>query len=83
MNSDAIAEKILSLCRDRGPDKTICPSEVARALIDDGKEWQRLMADVRHAASDLANKDLIDVCQKGAVVDIDQVQGPIRLRIRP
>ena len=78
---DAIEEAILALCRERGPLKTICPSEAARMLVDD-ERWRSLMPAVREAAMRLAQRDLIDVCQRGRVVDIAHAQGPIRLRAK-
>jgi hypothetical protein len=43
-----IAASILSLVHRRGPDKSICPSEVARALFPG--DWRRQMQAVRDVA---------------------------------
>lgn len=75
-----VAKKILELVRRRGKDKTICPSEVARAL--DEQDWRPLMKDVRREAAELARKGRIDVLQKGKVVDIARARGAIRLRLK-
>ena len=75
-----IKQKILELVRRRGADKTICPSEVARAL--DERNWRALMKDVRREAAELASKGRIDVLQKGKVVDIARARGAIRLRLK-
>jgi hypothetical protein len=80
MRSEAeIAATILSLVEARGADKSICPSEVARAL---DPSWQRLMTPVRRAAIGLASAGRIDILRKGKPVDPADVRGVIRLRLR-
>lgn len=72
---------ILELARERGPDKTICPSDAARAIGGDG--WRDLMDDARDVARALAREGLVDVTQKGDALDPDATwRGPIRIRIR-
>ncbi|MEM8603552.1 MAG: DUF3253 domain-containing protein [Cyanobacteria bacterium P01_H01_bin.121] len=75
----AIEAKILALVRDRGVSKTICPSEVARALQPD--DWRSLMPEVRAVGAILAQKGLICCTQKGNVVDLSTVKGPIRFKL--
>ncbi len=71
---------ILRLTAARGPDKSICPSEVARALDAD---WQPRMKQVRAAAVELARGGHIDILRKGKPVsDVDNLRGVIRLRGR-
>lgn len=60
----------------RGPGKTICPSEVARALRTD---WRPLMPAVRAVAADLAASGELAVTQKGRPADPVTARGPIRL----
>lgn len=60
----------------RGAGKTICPSEVARAL---GPAWRELMPAVRQAASELQAQGRLRVTQKGERVDPLRAAGPIRL----
>jgi uncharacterized protein DUF3253 len=72
---------ILELARERGPDKTICPSDAARAIGGDG--WRDLMDDARDVARDLARGGDVEITQKGTVLDPDEPwRGPIRIRIR-
>ena len=79
----AAAERaILDLLAQRGPGKTICPSEAARALGGD-EGFRPLMALVRDAAATLAADGRIDVTQGGSPVDIAKARGPIRLRAAP
>ena len=44
----ALEDAITRLLDERGPDKTICPSEAARAV--GGSGWRDLMPDARKAA---------------------------------
>lgn len=61
----------------RAPGKTVCPSDVARALAPEG--WRPLMPLVRDVARSRALAGTIVVMQRGLVVDIDDARGPIRL----
>lgn len=79
MQGRAIEQKILAMLRERGPDKTACPSEIARAL--DANGWRKLMQPVRDAAGRLAAQRRIEITQKGKRVEVD-ARGPIRLRLR-
>lgn len=73
--ADIRAETLRQLAA-RGTGKTICPSEVARALAQD---WRALMVDVRAVAADLSAQGRIVVTQRGTVVDATSAVGPIRL----
>jgi hypothetical protein len=81
MSEPAIRDAILAQTAARGPEKSICPSEVARAL--EPEEWQRLMPRIRREAALLAREGRIDVLRKGKPVDPEQeIRGVIRLRVR-
>ena len=77
----AIQTCLLTLVRDRGPNKTICPSEVARTL--GGDDWRALMPRVRSVGVTLVNAGDIVVTQKGQVIDPQTAKGPIRYRLKP
>ncbi len=87
--SARLEAEILRLTTLRGTDRSICPSEVARALHAADQPgapegWQRLMTPVRHAASRLAQQGAIDILRKGRPVDpAADIKGVIRLRLRP
>lgn len=74
----AIEAEILRLAGVCGPEKSICPSDVARAL---DPEWQKLSSAVRRAAIRLAEAGRIDILRKGKRVEPAGVKGVIRLRI--
>jgi hypothetical protein len=71
---------ILDLLDRRAPG-TICPSDVAREVgTEDG--WRDLMDPVREAAQRLVRGGRLEVTQRGEVVDLPTVRGPVRLRRR-
>lgn len=78
---DAVADlerAILDLLDERAP-KTICPSDVARRVgTADG--WRDLMDPVRAAAQRLVAAGEVEITQRGEVVDLATVKGPIRIR---
>ncbi|MEO1069202.1 MAG: DUF3253 domain-containing protein [Cyanobacteria bacterium J06638_6] len=76
VSADSIRTTILKLLEHRGPDKTICPSEVARALS--AEAWRELMPAVRATGIDLVAEGHIVATQKGQVVEPKTVKGPIR-----
>lgn len=76
LSPDVIEGRILDLLRQRGSDKTVCPSEVARALAED---WRPLMPQIRDVARRLQHQGRIRITQRGEVVDPAVVAGPIRL----
>ncbi len=77
MTRETIAEEILSQVTRRGVGKTICPSEVAKALSPD--DWRGLMESVRSVAFELSTKNGIAITQKGEVVGDGALKGPIRV----
>ncbi len=73
-----IEATILVLTAQRGPAKSICPSEVARALRPN---WQSLLTEVRRVACRLAVAGQIEILRKGQAVEPLGVKGVIRLRL--
>ena len=74
--TDRIRATILDLALARGRGKSLCPSEVAKALATD---WRPLMPEVRAVASRMPE---IVATQGAAEVDPLTARGPIRLRLR-
>lgn len=75
-----ISETILLLAAQRGKDKTICPSEVARKLNSD--HWRPYMKEIRKIAFELRDEDKVVIMQKGNEVTGSEVVGPIRIQIK-
>ena len=76
MADEVIRTAILRAVAERGAGKTVCPSEVARAL---DAEWRALMPEVRRVAAELAAAGEIAVTQQGRKVDALKARGAIRL----
>ncbi|AXC13095.1 hypothetical protein ACPOL_3816 [Acidisarcina polymorpha] len=74
----SLERAILELLQQRGPGKTICPSDAARKVA--GESWRPLMEPTRRVARRLAAAGEIVITQHGMVVDPDQAKGAIRLR---
>lgn len=74
----AIEAELLRQVTARGAEKSICPSEVARALSE---TWQPLLGRVRAIAVRLSVEGRIEVLRKGKPVEPDEVRGVIRLRL--
>jgi len=72
-----ISSKIEELLSERGEGKSICPSEVARAL--GGDTWREVMDAVREVAATRAESGDLKVTRKGRTVDARNRGGPIRL----
>lgn len=79
VDADAIAAAIVRAVDARADGATVCPSEVARALIDDEAGWRALMPAVRRVAAALARDGRIVATRRGVVVDAESAGGPIRL----
>ncbi|WP_144109901.1 DUF3253 domain-containing protein [Paraburkholderia sp. BCC1886] len=75
---------MLDLLSRRAPTSSICPSDVARALVEEEDGWRASMPSVRQVASRLAREGTIFITQGDAIVDADTTtHGPIRLRRGP
>lgn len=81
MSEQRLRTAILELARGRGPEKTICPSDAARAV--GGEDWRELMDQARDIARELARAGDVEITQRGEVLDPDAAwRGPIRIRAR-
>jgi hypothetical protein len=91
-HDDAVQEHLDRLLNSRANPKTICPSEVARALSRsdlehyDAREWRNLMPLIRERVWELRDKGRVEVLQKGEVlsdnVALEDIKGPIRVRLK-
>ena len=79
IQDDQIRDELLRQVEARGPDKSICPSEVARALAP---AWQGLMSQIRTVAAVLSREQRIDILRKGKPVEPEAMKGVIRLRLK-
>jgi hypothetical protein len=65
----AIEQKILDLLATRQDGATLCPSEVARALLPVGGHWRELMPQVRQVAQAMVRGHRLSVTRGGVSVD--------------
>jgi len=77
---DRIAEEILRQTASCAPGRSVCPTDVARALEAD---WHSVLSRVRRVAVGMARAGRIDILRKGKPVSPDLAKGVIRLRARP
>lgn len=76
----ALNDAILSLVRERGSEKTICPSEAARSLAgSDPDQWGAMMPHVRKVAISLAREGRVVIYQKGKAIAPDDLKGVYRI----
>ncbi len=77
---EELERTILELLSRRRDGATICPSEAARAVAGRGNDWRPLMDEARSAAACLVEAGEVVITQRGQVVDLATVRGPIRIR---
>ncbi len=78
--SEILEQSILDHVAARGLDKTLCPSDVARAVggpHPDG--WGPLMQPIRRIAVRLAKEGRLVITRRGRAVDPDDFKGVYRL----
>jgi len=83
MTTDSAEQAILDLVTERGPDKSICPTDAARRLAGNPADdsWRRKLSPVRLAAQRLAKAGKIEILRKGKPVAPEDARGVIRLRL--
>ncbi len=74
-----LREIMLELARQRGTERTLCPSEVARHC--GGDDWRALMPTVHETTRQLWRARQIEVLQRGRPVDPTEARGPVRIRL--
>jgi len=80
MRQSELSQLILQHVRQRGAEKSVCPSEVARAI--DPQNWRSHMDSVRLVARQLAVQGKIRITQGDQQLDPTRDWlGPIRLRL--
>ncbi len=87
---DPVAETILEALAERGPDKSITPTEAAQAYAEKQwkpvepppGEWRTYLTAVRQQAIFLARQGEVEILRKGKPVDPEgPIKGVIRLAL--
>lgn len=79
-DTEKIRKTILELIEAVGPEKTISPTDAAKAMEPEEDKWRRLLKPVRREAFNLAREGQISVRRKGKVQNpFDEIKGVIRL----
>jgi hypothetical protein len=73
-------EAVLALLDERGPGKTICPSEAARRMAKPGTDWRAQMQDIHEAVDMLHRERRIELSWKGE--QLDRRRGAYRIARR-
>ncbi|MGL4230752.1 MAG: DUF3253 domain-containing protein [Casimicrobium sp.] len=81
IDSVTVRHTIVTMCEARGLERSLCPSEIARAIWPYG--WREHMHEVRAAALALAHEGVIDITQRGERRDpAKDIRGAIRYRLK-
>lgn len=84
ITDDDIVRRIVSALEARDAAASICPSEVARALLPEGDGWKEAMPAIRSVAATLARSEVLRITRGDATLNPDALKGgPIRLRRGP
>lgn len=80
--SEAIETAILTLLTERGPGRSLDPTEAARAVGGDHPDgWGPLMQPLRRVAVRLMKEGKLVITRKGRAVDPDDFRGVYRLSL--
>ena len=78
-----LPDTILALCAETGTQRTICPTDAAKAFAgargEDALAWRSHLQDVRRAAVKLALAGRIVIYRKGKPADPNDFRGVYRL----
>jgi hypothetical protein len=78
-----LAATVLTLCVAVGPNRTICPTDAAKAYAEAREEgplgWRTHLQEVRRVAVALANEGRLVIYRKGKPVDPNEFRGVYRL----
>ncbi len=82
---DPIAEKIIELTAAAGPDSSVSPTQVAKAVAESRRKktdppdaWRRYLPAVKQQALYLARAGKLVVLRKGRPVEAQSAKGVIR-----
>ena len=74
-----IRDEILRQLMSMSSGSSICPSDVARSLR---QQWRQWMPMIKEVVSEMARDNEIEVTQQGRHVEIETATGPVRLALK-
>jgi hypothetical protein len=84
-SSPSLAETLVALCAQAGPQRTLCPTDAAKAFAEargeDALGWRSHLQEVRREAVRLAHEGRLVIYRKGKPVDPDTFRGVYRLGV--
>ena len=84
MDKDKLRNAILEETEKCEPGRSICPSQVAKAIEPDERLWRRELRKIRHVATEMAQNGEIEILRKGKPQDPHgEIKGVLRLRKLP
>lgn len=81
ISDEMLYDRILEMCAEAGPEKSVSPSAIAMSLQEFG--WQSLLTRIRITAVHQAHAGLIHIMRKGKPTDPDDFKGVYKLRLIP
>jgi hypothetical protein len=82
-DAPSLSDVLLALCAAAGPDRTICPTDAAKAFAqargEDALAWRSHLQDVRRTGVQLATTGRLVIYRKGKPVDPHDFRGVYRL----
>ncbi|MDJ0754313.1 MAG: DUF3253 domain-containing protein [Ardenticatenaceae bacterium] len=81
VSDELLYDTILEMCAAAGPEKSVTPAAIARAL--DEFTWQSLLKRLRITAVKQAQAGLIYIMRKGKPADPNDFKGVYKLRLVP
>ena len=79
----SLEDTILELCVEVGPEKSICPTDAAKAFAlgrgEDAQGWRNWLNHVRSTSIGLARAGRLVIYRKGKPADPDDFRGVYRL----
>lgn len=79
ISDNDLYNRILEMCGEAGPEKSVTPAAVAQSLVD--FDWQSMLKRIRQTAVRQAKAGYIHIMRKGKPADPDDFRGVYKLRI--
>lgn len=79
ISDNDLYNRILELCGEAGPEKSVTPAAIAQSLVD--FDWQSLLKRIKQTATHQARAGYIHIMRKGKPADPDDFRGVYKVRL--